>query len=141
MRRSGVLALVLFGLLSWCGSPADAQEPRLAVTPDSSGPPTPRPLGAAELPEGFSEEVTATGITGATAMAVASDGRVFVCEQTGALRIVKNDVLLPEPFVTVKVDSLWERGLIGVALDPGFPKQPLRLPLLRRRGSISAPSR
>ena len=74
----------------------------------------------------------ATGITGATAMAVAPDGRVFVCEQTGALRIVKNDVLLPEPFVTVKVDSFWERGLIGVALDPGFPKRPLRLPLLRR---------
>ena len=89
-------------------------------------------FGAADLPEGFAEEVVATGITGATAMAVAPDGRVFVCEQTGALRIVKDDVLLPEPFVTVKVDSSWERGLIGVALDPGFSEAALRLRLLRR---------
>ena len=116
MRRSVILALVLIGSLSWCEAPADSQESRSA--------PAPRPLGVADLPEGFSEEVIATGVTGATAMAVAPDGRVFVCEQTGALRVVKNDILLPEPFVAVKVDSFWERGLIGVALDPGFPKRP-----------------
>jgi uncharacterized repeat protein (TIGR03806 family) len=84
----------------------------------------PKPLDYAELPEGFSELVVARGLTGATALAVAPDGRVFVCEQTGALRVVKDDKLLPAPFVTLKVDSYWERGLIGVALDPGFPKRP-----------------
>ena len=30
------------------------------------------------------------GLTGATAMAIAADGRVFVCEQTGTLRVVKD---------------------------------------------------
>jgi uncharacterized repeat protein (TIGR03806 family) len=75
-----------------------------------------------ELPEGFAETVVATGITGATAMAVAPDGRVFVCEQTGALRVVKDDLLLPRPLATFPVDSYWERGLLGVALDPNFPK-------------------
>src|SRR5262249_41786009 len=79
---------------------------------------------AARLPDGFSETPVASGITGATAMAIAPDGRGFVCEQTGALRVVKDDVLLPRPFVTVTVDSSWERGLIGVALDPDFPKRP-----------------
>src|SRR5215831_14555321 len=72
------------------------------------------------LPEGFLEEPIADGLTGATAMAVAPDGRVFICEQTGTLRVVKDDRLLPEPFVTLTVDSSWERGLIGVALDPHF---------------------
>jgi uncharacterized repeat protein (TIGR03806 family) len=62
------------------------------------------------------------GFTGATAMAVAPDGRVFVCEQTGDLRVVDKDVLLPEPFVKLTVDNYWERGLIGVALDPEFAK-------------------
>ncbi len=38
----------------------------------------------------------------------------------GALRVVKGGTLLPEPFLTVEVDSHWERGLIGVALDPHF---------------------
>jgi uncharacterized repeat protein (TIGR03806 family) len=77
---------------------------------------------AAKLPDGFIETAVFSGINGATAMDFAPDGRLFVCEQTGSLRIVKNDVLLPVPFLTVKVDSSWERGLLGVAFDPNFDK-------------------
>jgi glucose/arabinose dehydrogenase len=76
------------------------------------------------LPDGFTETRLAEGLTGATALAVAPDGRIFACEQTGALRVIKNDALLPEPFVRLRVDSFWERGLIGVALDPAFPDKP-----------------
>jgi glucose/arabinose dehydrogenase len=53
-------------------------------------------------------------------MAFAPDGRLFICEQTGALRIVKNNALLAAPFVSLKVDSAGERGLLGVAFDPNF---------------------
>jgi uncharacterized repeat protein (TIGR03806 family) len=77
-----------------------------------------------DLPEGFSDTLVAPGITGATALAVAPDGRLFICEQTGSLRVVKGDRLLAEPFVTVAVDSYWERGLIGVTFDPDFPRRP-----------------
>jgi uncharacterized repeat protein (TIGR03806 family) len=77
-------------------------------------------LRADALPEGFTQSPVVAGLTGATAMEVAPDGRVFVCEQTGALRVVKDDKLLPEPFVSVRVDSSWERGLLGVAFDPRF---------------------
>jgi putative heme-binding domain-containing protein len=76
--------------------------------------------GVRTLPKGFSAETVVKEITGATAMEVAPDGRVFICEQTGALRVVKDDALLPEPFVKLDVDSQWERGVIGVALDPDF---------------------
>jgi putative heme-binding domain-containing protein len=76
--------------------------------------------GAFTLPPGFSCDKAANGITGATAMEIAPDGRVFVCEQTGTLRVVKANVLLADPFVRLEVDSQWERGLIGVALDPDF---------------------
>ncbi|MBI4607050.1 MAG: PQQ-dependent sugar dehydrogenase [Planctomycetes bacterium] len=79
---------------------------------------------AASFPEGFEDEVIATGLTGATAMAAAPDGRIFVCEQTGALRAVKDGRLLGAPFLTLEVDSSWERGLIGIALDPRFPAEP-----------------
>src|SRR5262249_3715099 len=75
-----------------------------------------------DLPDGFANRVVAEGITGATSMVVAPDGRVFVCEQTGALRVVKEDELLPRPLLTLDVDSTWERGLLGVALDPAFAK-------------------
>lgn len=77
-----------------------------------------------DLPDGFALQMIASGITGATGTAIAPDGRVFICEQTGALRVVANDALQPDPFLTVEVDSQWERGLLGVALDPAFPRTP-----------------
>jgi uncharacterized repeat protein (TIGR03806 family) len=77
-------------------------------------------LSAAIPPDGFFEKVLARGINGATAMEIAPDGRIFICEQTGALRIFKNGVLLDRPFVKLTVDSSWERGLLGVAFDPNF---------------------
>jgi putative heme-binding domain-containing protein len=77
-------------------------------------------VGPVKLPRGFELDKVGGGLTAATALAVAPDGRVFVCEQTGALRVIKGGQLRPEPFLTLAVDSFWERGLIGVALDPGF---------------------
>src|SRR5947199_8368492 len=53
-------------------------------------------------------------------MAIAPDGRIFVCSQSGALRVIKNGVLLATPFVTLSVDSVGERGLLSVAFDPNF---------------------
>jgi len=79
-------------------------------------------VGPVALPQGFTRIQAAAAITGATAMEIAPDGRVFVCEQIGALRVVKNGNLLPTPFVHLAVDSEWERGLIGVALDPDFTR-------------------
>jgi glucose/arabinose dehydrogenase len=53
-------------------------------------------------------------------MTIAPDGRIFVCQQGGQLRVVKNGTLLATPFLTVNVDSSGERGLLGVAFDPAF---------------------
>jgi glucose/arabinose dehydrogenase len=55
-----------------------------------------------------------------TAMAIAPDGRIFVCQQTGELRVIRDSTLLPTPFLTLSVDSAGERGLLGVAVDPNF---------------------
>jgi putative heme-binding domain-containing protein len=76
------------------------------------------------LPSGFRAEIVATGLTGATALEIAPDGRIFVCEQTGALRIIKKGKLLAERFVQLPVDATWERGLIGVTVAPEFPRTP-----------------
>ena len=79
-----------------------------------------RILLAATVPPGFTDSLVASGLTNPTAMAFAPDGRIFVCEQGGALRVIKNGVLLGAPFLTVTVDSSGERGLLGVAFDPNF---------------------
>ena len=75
---------------------------------------------AATVPAGFTDSLVAGGLTNPTAMAFAPDGRIFVCEQGGTLRVIKNGVLLAAPFLTVTVDSSGERGLLGVAFDPNF---------------------
>lgn len=75
---------------------------------------------AATLPAGFVEVLVAGGLTFPTAMDIAPDGRVFVCEQAGALRVIKNGALLAQPFVTLPVTSSGERGLLGIAFDPEF---------------------
>src|SRR4029079_19281642 len=74
---------------------------------------------AATFPAGFTG-TTITGIDHPPAMGMAPDGRIFVCQQGGALVIIKNGALLPTPFRTFTVDSNGERGLLGVTFDPDF---------------------
>ena len=72
------------------------------------------------VPAGFADSTVVSGLSAPTAMAFAPDGRLFVSEQGGAMRVVKNGALLADPFVTLRVDSAGERGLLGVAFDPDF---------------------
>ena len=54
-------------------------------------------------------------------MDVAPDGRVFLAEKNGKIRVVKNGTLLATPFITIpNVDNFNERGLLKVILDPNF---------------------
>src|ERR671927_756145 len=76
-------------------------------------------ISAATLPPGFTE-TSISGLTDPTAMEIAPDGRMFVCQQGGSLRVIKNGVLLSTPFLTLNVDSTGERGLLGIAFDPNF---------------------
>ena len=78
--------------------------------------------GAGTLPDGFVQTRVTGGLTKPTTMAFAPDGRLFVAEQGGTLRIVKNGQLLRRPFLNIskRVDSWGERGLLGVAFDPNF---------------------
>ena len=76
-------------------------------------------VDAATLPAGFTE-TQINGLASPTAMELAPDGRIFVCQQTGSLRVIKNGALLSTPFLTLNVDSNGERGLLGIAFDPNF---------------------
>jgi glucose/arabinose dehydrogenase len=76
------------------------------------------------VPTGFTDTLVAGGLTNPTAMEFAPDGRLFVCEQGGSLRIIKNGSLLGTPFLTLTVDQNGERGLLGVTFDPDFSNHP-----------------
>lgn len=79
-------------------------------------------FASATLPSGFTE--TTVAIFGQSAfptdMAFAPDGRIFVTNKYGQLRVIKNGALLAAPFVSVTTNGSNERGLLGVAIDPNF---------------------
>src|SRR5215217_8508294 len=77
--------------------------------------------GAATLPPDFVRSQVVGGLAHPTAMEFAPDGRLFVAEQRGTLRVVKAGGTLATVLdVSGRVDSTGERGLLGVAFDPGF---------------------
>ncbi len=79
------------------------------------------PAAAATLPTGFTETQVASGLASPTAMAFAPDGRLFVCEQGGRLRVIKNGALLPTPFVTLTVNAVGRARPARRRLRSGLP--------------------
>lgn len=71
------------------------------------------------FPAGFSRVKVASLING-SAMCFAPDGRLFVCQKEGIVRIIKNGTLLTTPFLTLTVDINGERGISGITFDPDF---------------------
>lgn len=82
---------------------------------------------AATLPANFQEHVVFSGLTNPSAVRFAGDGRVFVAEKSGLIKVFSN---LNDPTPTTfadlrtKVHNFWDRGLLGLALDPSFPANP-----------------
>ena len=68
-----------------------------------------------------------SGLTNPTAVRFSPDGRIFVAEKSG---IVKEFDGLGDTTPTVVIDlstevyNYWDRGLVGLALDPAFPTSP-----------------
>jgi glucose/arabinose dehydrogenase len=71
-------------------------------------------------------ETLATNLNAPTALAIAPDGRVFIADQTGPVRVWKDGRLLAAPALNLagRVDDFWERGLLGLALHPDYPHTP-----------------
>jgi glucose/arabinose dehydrogenase len=72
------------------------------------------------VPNGFVDQTFVTGLILPSAMVLAPDGRIFATQQNGNIRVVKNGQILPTPFVELNVNSVSERGVLGVEVDPDF---------------------
>lgn len=78
-------------------------------------------ITSAAPPLGFQTSLIAgSGLEGPSGFEIAPDGRIFVLERTGAVKIIKNGQVLPQPFVKFDSVASGDRGLIGVAFDPDF---------------------
>ena len=71
---------------------------------------------------GFATETIVSGLVQPIAFAQSGDGRIFVAEKAGVIRVIENGQLLATPFLDIneEVNSHHDRGLMGIALDPDF---------------------
>jgi glucose/arabinose dehydrogenase len=87
----------------------------------------PGSLLAQTLPAGFQQSAAFTGLTQPTAVKFARDGRVFVAEKSGLIKVFDN---LSDPTPSIFADlrtnvhNYWDRGLLGFELHPDFPTTP-----------------
>ena len=85
------------------------------------------PASAGTLPANFRESTVFSGLTYPTQVRFASDGRVFVAEKSGLIKVYASlTSTTPTVFYDLRsqVDDYWDRGLLGLALDPNFPASP-----------------
>ena len=76
------------------------------------------------LAGGFTETTVFSGLTNPTAVRFSPDGRVFVAEKSGLIKVFSSlSDTTPEVYADLRrqVHDYWDRGLLGMALDPNFP--------------------
>jgi len=71
-------------------------------------------------PEDVRIEVVAQGLQVPWAIDFAPDGRIFLTERPGRIRVIREGELHPEPWAQLPVAHEGEGGLLGLALDPNF---------------------
>ena len=82
---------------------------------------------AQTLPPSFQESVVFSGLTNPMAIQFASDGRIFVAEKSGLIKVF-DSLTDPTPDIfadlRTNVFNFWDRGILGLALHPNFPATP-----------------
>jgi glucose/arabinose dehydrogenase len=82
---------------------------------------------AATPPSGFQETIAFSGLTNPTAISFAPNGRIFVGEKSGVIKVYdglgdSNPTTTAD--LNVDVYNFWDRGLLGMTVDPQFPTRP-----------------
>ena len=79
------------------------------------------------VPAGFQDRTAISGLTEPTTIAFAPDGRVFVGEKSGVIKVfdgLGDTTPTTVADLSTEVYNYWDRGLLGMALDPQYPTRP-----------------
>ena len=68
----------------------------------------------------FHVETLLRGLNTPWAIDFAPDGRIFLTERSGRIRVVERGQLRAEPWLALEVAASGEAGLMGLAIDPQF---------------------
>ncbi len=105
--------------------PTTTINPTLAPTPGVENTRAPQSVTSLPDPSGYTWQTIANGLSNPVGLTSPKDGsdRLFILEQAGIIRILKNDALLPTPFLDIRdrVGSRGsEQGLLGLAFHPNY---------------------
>lgn len=99
---------------------------------------------SAQVPSGFTEVTAFSGLVEPTAVRFAPDGRVFVAEKRGTIQMLDSltDTGPPRQVADLRTEvyNFWDRGLLGLAVDPDFPRSPYLYALYTFDGVIGGPA-
>ena len=101
------------------------------------------PARAAVTPTGFTEQTVFSGLVNPTNVAFSPDGRVFVAEKSGLIKVFDSlDDPTPSVYADLRTEvyNYWDRGLLGLALHPDFPADPRIYVLYTHDGLIGGPT-
>jgi glucose/arabinose dehydrogenase len=70
-------------------------------------------------------EIIAQGLQAPRSIDISKDGRIFVSEKRGSIRVVDNGTLLTEPVGDIKAENIGDAGLLGLTLHPNFTQNHL----------------
>jgi glucose/arabinose dehydrogenase len=117
---AGVLLLTLLG----CGGGDSSPDPNpTPEPPGGGGPPGGLPITTFTAADGtrFGVQTLATGLQIPWALAFTPDGRLFITERPGRVRVYQNGQLLAEPALTLSdVFTNGESGFLGIGVHPAF---------------------
>lgn len=108
VRRFIVILLVMLTLFPAAPDPLQAQSPGFQVA------------------KGFVAETIVVKLKLPTAFAFGPDGRIYITEKEGLVRVAHKGVLQSEPFIDLRaeVNPVGQRGLLTIATHPRFPVVP-----------------
>jgi glucose/arabinose dehydrogenase len=133
LRRLAALATFVFVSMLAMPGPLRAADPtpvapdrgEMFRAPGQTEPVGPRqPRGPAVFgPSGFHETVLFPGLSSPTSIAFAADGRIFIAEKHGRIKVFDSLTdTTPTTYADLQTNvfDYWDRGLLGLALDPAF---------------------
>ena len=108
---AGALIVIAAVALTKCTPPNDEESQQGSHSDD---------LATCADTASVSVETVAGGLEVPWGLSFAPDGRLFVTERPGRIRVIEEGRLSPDPWATVDVQSTGEAGLMGIAIAPDF---------------------